>query len=126
MYYLEIPCERTRLFSVMLIQVDYGNGEFFVKNQTIYYQGVKVSPVNPTPVLTVGEYELYVMSAIYPLRCSFLVVIQSRYPAFFECTKVEMEQGMVMLTLTDGKSVKITPYRDGVQDRLLVNTVYKI
>lgn len=110
----------------MLIQCDYGCDDFLVRNQIVYYKGVKISPVNPTPVLSVGEYELYIISGIFPLECSWLVIIQSRYPQFYKCRKVEMEGEKVTLSLIDDRQLRVKPYRDGSRDRLLIDQVYAI
>ena len=110
----------------MLIQCDYKVGDFLVRNSTVYFQGVKVSPVNPMPIMAVGTDELYVLPGGFPLKCSWLVVVQSRFPVFYECKKVELSGEKVTITLTNGKQIRIRPFRDGVHDRLLVNEVITI
>lgn len=112
----------------MLIQCDYQKDDFLVRNSTIYYQGVKVSPVNPAPLWCVGSDELYLFPTIFPLssKCSWLVVVQSRFPVFYECKKIELSGEKVIITLTDSKRKSIKPFRDGVCDRLLVNDVYTV
>ena len=110
----------------MLIQANYEKGDFLVKNSTVYFQGVKVSPSNPTAIMSAGTDELFVISGKFPLQCPWLVIVQSRLPVFYECKKIELFGEKVTITLTDGKQKSIKPFRDGVCDRLLVNDVYTI
>lgn len=105
----------------MLVQY-YTEGDYSIKDGTLYYQGVRISPVNPTPVWDVGNSELYIMPARFPLKCAWLVVIQSRFPIFYRCSRVEMESEKVTLYETNGRKVVIRPFRDGVHDQLLVNS----
>ena len=114
---------RTWFDSAMLIQCDYGNGDYLVKNRTVYYQGVKVSPINPEPIWSVGEYELYIMPAVFPMKGAWLVIVQSRYPSFYECKKVELGFDKVILHLAGGRNLIVKPLKDGVRDRLLVETL---
>ncbi|MBR1605646.1 MAG: hypothetical protein IJ660_06035 [Alphaproteobacteria bacterium] len=117
---------RTWLGNVMLIQCDYGCGDYLVRKQTVYYQGVKVSPVNPVPIWSVGEYELYIMPAVFPMKGAWLVIVQSRYPSFYECKKVELGFDKVILHLAGGRSLIVKPFKDGVHDRLLVETLHVV
>lgn len=110
----------------MLIHCDYRNGDYLVSNQTVYYQGVKVSPVNPMPIWSVGEDELYIMPAVFPMKSAWLVIVQSRYPVFFECKKVEFDFDKVILYLAGEKKLIVKPFMDGVHDRLLVETLYVV
>lgn len=107
----------------MLIQCDYKSGDYLVRNSTIYYQGVRVSPFNPLPLWVVGAEELYLFPAISPLKCAWLVVVQSRDPVFYECTKVEMEGEKMSIHLTNGKQLRIKPFCSGVCDRFLINEI---
>lgn len=125
MYNYKTPCHRTWLRCIMLIQCDYQKDDFLVRNSTIYYQGVKVSPVNPTAILSAGTDELFVISGKFPLQCPWLVVIQSRFPSFYQCKEVDLKD-KVTITLMNGKQMRITPYRDGACDRLLVNDIYTV
>ena len=110
----------------MLIQCEYKAGDYTVKASTTYYQGVKISPLNPTPIWSVGECEIYIFPAVFPLRCAWLIVFQSRFPVFYECNAINLEGEKIMLHLTDGSERRIKPLRDGVHDRLIVDTIYKV
>ena len=110
----------------MLIQCDYKSGDFFVKNSTIYYRENRVSPVNPMPIWSIGEYELYMMPAAYPLKGAWLVVVQSRFPVFYECNKVEFGSRRVILYLTNGQKISVKAYVDGVLDRFLIEPIHVV
>ena len=105
----------------MLIQ-NYESGDFALRNGVLYYKGNTVSPANLSPILTVGCDELFIVAGRYQLTCQWLVIIQSRFPVFYECKTVDL-QDKIFLHLVDGENLKITPYRDGVRDRLLIDYV---
>ena len=110
----------------MLIQCDYQTGDYLLKGGSIYYKGNLIVSRAISPILEVGGDELYVIEPKFPLACEWLVIVQSRFPVFYECRRVEFETGRVVLWLTDGKILAVKPYKNGFMDRLLVDPISSI
>ena len=110
----------------MLIQCDYQVGNFLLKGGNIYYKGNKISHAQHTAVMSAGTDELFLLAGGYPLPCPWLVIVQSRFPIFYECKKVEFVGEKVMLYFADGKQMRVKPYRDGTHDRLLIDQIYAV
>ncbi|MBQ8785259.1 MAG: hypothetical protein IJZ59_04360 [Alphaproteobacteria bacterium] len=113
----------------MLIQCDYQVGDFSITRGEICYKGTKNADTKITPMMVGGSDELYLVPAKYPMQCSWLVIIQSRYPVFYECHKVAFDRGKVAMTLTNGSTMTVTaygggyPHEDSGHSRLLINYV---
>lgn len=118
---------RTCFFCVMLIQCDYQVGDFSLKGGEVYYKGTKIVDSKITPLMVGGTDELYYVPAKYPMKCSWLVILQSRFPVFYECNKVVFDRGTVTMTLINGSTMTVTayaggyPHEDSGYSRLLVN-----
>ena len=110
----------------MLIQCEYQTGDFLLKGGNIYYKDVLICSKGLSPIVTSGTDELYLLSARSPLSCQWLVIVQSRFPVFYECKRVEFGAGRVVLYLMNDSILGVKSFKNGVMDRLLVDPIYKI
>lgn len=106
------------VFGIMLIQCDYQVGDFLLQKGNIYYKGNIISPANITPVLACGTDELFLVQGKFPLKYPWIVILQSRYPVFYECKGVEFKDEKVILTLANDKRLAVKQLKNGVCDRL--------
>lgn len=109
----------------MLIQCDYQTGDFSLSKGKIYYQGNEIATTNLSPIMTAGTDELYLfVGNKYPLLSSWVVILQSRYPVFYICKRIYMDGKNITLYLADDRVLRVKPYSNGIQDRILVDPAY--
>ena len=95
----------------------------------IYYQNAKIASIDLSPILSAGTDEAFLIKAKYPLRCAWVLVIQSRFPVFYLCERVELDYNQMFAYLEDGKKLWIRPFgggyphEDSGYDKLLVDYV---
>lgn len=111
----------------MLIQCDYQTGDFSLSKGKIYYKGNEIATTNLSPIMTAGTDELYLFAGgKFPLKCAWLVIFQSRYPVFYMCKRVYMDGNAITLYLEDDRVLRVKPYLNGIQDRILIDPTYAV